>query len=173
MNLENICITLQSTQSWNGLFLLGVGLSHLLPSEIELIIYFWNQNWNPGSFSDTRYQPWPRVKQFLMDLEPGSFVCDVGEIFIDIWSRILLATDFQGCGNGKYLSCNPLLYNIGVDRCKTLTELAHAKDNEVHAYFKCIQTATDKPQHSSRWLKLIFPATPIYHTNTNVFMFKR
>lgn len=31
-----------------------------------------------GNFSDSRYRPWPRVKQFLMDLEPGSFVCDVG-----------------------------------------------------------------------------------------------
>ena len=32
-----------------------------------------------ANFSDSRYRPWPRVKQFLMDLEPGSFVCDVGE----------------------------------------------------------------------------------------------
>ena len=36
-----------------------------------------------------------------------------------------------GCGSGKYLSVNPLLFNIGVDRCKTLTELAREKDNEV------------------------------------------
>ena len=32
----------------------------------------------PGNFSDSRYRPWPRVKQFLADLEPGAFVCDVG-----------------------------------------------------------------------------------------------
>ena len=32
-----------------------------------------------ANFSDSRYRPWPRVKQFLMDLEPGSFVCDVGK----------------------------------------------------------------------------------------------
>jgi len=30
-------------------------------------------------FSDSRYRAWPRVKQFLLDLEPGSFVCDVGK----------------------------------------------------------------------------------------------
>ena len=36
MNLENICKPLQSTQGSYGLFLLGVGLSHPLPSEIEL-----------------------------------------------------------------------------------------------------------------------------------------
>ena len=32
-----------------------------------------------ANFSDSRYRPWPRVKQFLMDLEPGAFVCDVGQ----------------------------------------------------------------------------------------------
>lgn len=31
-------------------------------------------------FSDSRYRAWPRVKQFLLDLEPGSFVCDVGKM---------------------------------------------------------------------------------------------
>ena len=29
-------------------------------------------------FSDTRYKAWPRVKEFLLDLEPGSIVADVG-----------------------------------------------------------------------------------------------
>ena len=29
--------------------------------------------------ADNKYRPWPRVKQFLQDLEPGSIVCDVGE----------------------------------------------------------------------------------------------
>jgi len=51
-----------------------------------------------ANFSDSRYRPWPRVKQFLMDLEPGAFVCDVG------------------CGSGKYLSINPMILNIGTDR---------------------------------------------------------
>ncbi len=30
-------------------------------------------------FSDTRYKAWPRVKEFLLDLEPGSLVADVGK----------------------------------------------------------------------------------------------
>ena len=48
-----------------------------------------------------------------MDLEPGSFVCDVG------------------CGSGKYLSVNPMLYSVGADRCRSLSELAREKDNQV------------------------------------------
>ena len=37
----------------------------------------------------------------------------------------------SGCGSGKYLSCNPLIYNVGSDRCKNLTEIAREKDSEV------------------------------------------
>ena len=29
-------------------------------------------------FSEERYRPWPRVRQFLEQLEPGSLVCDAG-----------------------------------------------------------------------------------------------
>ena len=29
--------------------------------------------------SDNKYRAWPRVKQFLQDLEPGSMLCDVGK----------------------------------------------------------------------------------------------
>lgn len=32
-------------------------------------------------FSDSRYRAWPKVKQFLLELEPGSIVCDVGKGF--------------------------------------------------------------------------------------------
>ncbi|XP_042905628.1 serine-rich adhesin for platelets [Parasteatoda tepidariorum] len=64
-------------------------------------------------FTDTRYRPWPRVKQFLLDLEPGSLVADVG------------------CGNGKYLDINPEVMKIGVDRCEALTAAARAKNYEV------------------------------------------
>ena len=30
-------------------------------------------------FAGVRYKAWPRVKKFIMDLEPGSVVADVGE----------------------------------------------------------------------------------------------
>lgn len=39
-------------------------------------------------FSNTRYKPWPKVEQFMNEIEKGSFVADIG------------------CGNGKYLGCN-------------------------------------------------------------------
>ena len=48
----------------------------LIPCLFYLYFYFFCV---AGNFSDSRYRPWPRVKQFLIDLEPGSFVCDVGE----------------------------------------------------------------------------------------------
>ncbi|XP_031335525.1 uncharacterized protein LOC116165326 isoform X2 [Photinus pyralis] len=60
-----------------------------------------------------RSRPWPRVQQFLKDLEQGSIICDVG------------------CGNGKYLNTNSSLFNIGGDKSFRLSELAREKDNEV------------------------------------------
>ena len=33
-------------------------------------------------FRDVRYKAWPRVRQFLMDLEPASLVADVGECLL-------------------------------------------------------------------------------------------
>ena len=30
-------------------------------------------------FSDTRFKPWPRIAQFLMEQPPGSLIADVGE----------------------------------------------------------------------------------------------
>ena len=31
-------------------------------------------------YDNPRSKPWPKVQQFLQDLEPGSLVCDVGKI---------------------------------------------------------------------------------------------
>lgn len=30
-------------------------------------------------FNDSRYKAWPKVRQFLLDLQPGSIVADIGE----------------------------------------------------------------------------------------------
>ncbi|KAK4886471.1 hypothetical protein RN001_002742, partial [Aquatica leii] len=60
-----------------------------------------------------RSRPWPRVQQFLEDLEQGSIICDVG------------------CGNGKYLNVNTSIFNIGGDKSTRLCELAREKNNEV------------------------------------------
>ena len=49
-------------------------------------------------FSNTRYKPWPKIAEFLNNLEPGSIVADVG------------------CGNGKYLGVNKNLQMVGTDR---------------------------------------------------------
>ncbi|XP_013386160.1 uncharacterized protein LOC106155736 [Lingula anatina] len=57
-------------------------------------------------FSDARYKAWPKVKQFIEDLEPGALVADIG------------------CGNGKYLGINSSVYKLGTDRCARLVEIA-------------------------------------------------
>ncbi|XP_023223980.1 uncharacterized protein LOC111625160 [Centruroides sculpturatus] len=64
-------------------------------------------------FTDNKYQAWPRVKQFLLDLEPGSIVVDIG------------------CGNGKYLDINHEVYKIGSDRCAPMTHTARRRRYEV------------------------------------------
>ncbi|XP_038063102.1 uncharacterized protein LOC119733804 [Patiria miniata] len=63
-------------------------------------------------FSDARYKAWPRVKEFLLSLEPGSIVADVG------------------CGNGKYLGINKQIYKVGSDCCSSLVSIAHRADHE-------------------------------------------
>jgi tRNA (uracil-5-)-methyltransferase TRM9 len=62
-------------------------------------------------FHETRYKPWPVVKQFLMDLSPGSIGADLG------------------CGNGKYLWVNSNVYMIGIDRCEQLLKHASTRND--------------------------------------------
>ncbi|XP_072547629.1 probable tRNA methyltransferase 9B [Salminus brasiliensis] len=64
-------------------------------------------------FNDSRYKAWPRVKQFLLEQEPGSIVADVG------------------CGNGKYLHINDRIFKLGCDVCRPLVDSAWSQGHEV------------------------------------------
>ncbi|XP_030633170.1 putative tRNA methyltransferase 9B [Chanos chanos] len=64
-------------------------------------------------FNDTRYKAWPKVRQFLLDQEPGSIVADVG------------------CGNGKYLHINENIFKLGCDVCRPLVDSAWSQGHEV------------------------------------------
>ncbi|KAM9318922.1 putative tRNA methyltransferase 9B isoform 1-T2 [Pholidichthys leucotaenia] len=64
-------------------------------------------------FNDSRYKAWPKVRQFLLDLQPGSIVADIG------------------CGNGKYLHINKEVFKMGCDVCRPLVDFAWSKGHEV------------------------------------------
>ncbi|KAJ8280136.1 hypothetical protein GJAV_G00050940 [Gymnothorax javanicus] len=64
-------------------------------------------------FNDSRYKAWPKVRQFLLDQEPGSIIADVG------------------CGNGKYLDINGDVYKLGSDVCRPLVDTARSRGYEV------------------------------------------
>lgn len=61
-------------------------------------------------FSHTRYKPWPRVYEFLMDLPQGSLVGDIG------------------CGNGKYMFCGTGHHFLGVDVAVNFAKICKKKD---------------------------------------------
>lgn len=52
------------------------------------------------------YRAWPKVKKFILKLEPDSLLADVG------------------CGEGKYLNLNNQILSIGSDRSSSLCQLA-------------------------------------------------
>ncbi|XP_021442912.2 probable tRNA methyltransferase 9B [Oncorhynchus mykiss] len=64
-------------------------------------------------FNDSRYKAWPKVRQFLLDHEPGSIIADVG------------------CGNGKYLHINGSVFKLGCDVCRPLVDSAWSQGHEV------------------------------------------
>ncbi|XP_047248555.1 probable tRNA methyltransferase 9B [Girardinichthys multiradiatus] len=64
-------------------------------------------------FNDSRYKAWPKVRQFLLDLLPGSIVADIG------------------CGNGKYLHINKEVFKLGCDVCRPLVDFAWSQGHEV------------------------------------------
>lgn len=49
-----------------------------------------------GHFTETRHKPWPRVKQFVESLGPGSRLLDVG------------------CANGKYFGINKDIFEVSL-----------------------------------------------------------
>ncbi|XP_077158173.1 putative tRNA methyltransferase 9B [Paroedura picta] len=64
-------------------------------------------------FSDLQSKAWPRVRQFLLEQQPGSLIADIG------------------CGTGKYLGVNSQVYNLGCDYCGPLVEIARNNGCEV------------------------------------------
>ncbi|OCT99526.1 probable tRNA methyltransferase 9B [Xenopus laevis] len=64
-------------------------------------------------FNEVQSKAWPKVRQFLLEQEPGSLIVDIG------------------CGTGKYLSVNSEIYNLGCDYCKPLVEIAKNNKHEV------------------------------------------
>ncbi|KAM8768102.1 putative tRNA methyltransferase 9B [Acanthopagrus schlegelii] len=64
-------------------------------------------------FNDSRYKAWPKVRQFLLELQPGSIVADIG------------------CGNGKYLHINKEVFKLGCDVCRPLVDFAWSQGHEV------------------------------------------
>ncbi|XP_026049074.1 putative tRNA methyltransferase 9B [Astatotilapia calliptera] len=64
-------------------------------------------------FNDSRYKAWPKVRQFLLELQPGSIVADIG------------------CGNGKYLHINKDVFKLGCDVCRPLVDFAWSQGHEV------------------------------------------
>uniref|UniRef100_A0A8C8C511 Methyltransferase type 11 domain-containing protein n=1 Tax=Oncorhynchus tshawytscha TaxID=74940 RepID=A0A8C8C511_ONCTS len=64
-------------------------------------------------FNDSRDKAWPKVRQFLLEHEPGSIIADVG------------------CGNGKYLHVNGSVFKLGCDMCLPLVDSARSQGHEV------------------------------------------
>lgn len=81
-------------------------------------------------FSDTRYNPWPKVADFISKLPAGSLVADVGTYNIQ-WCLNVFYPLTTGCGNGKYLGVNSDLYMMGSDICPELVTIAKGHGHNV------------------------------------------
>ncbi|XP_055895099.1 uncharacterized protein LOC106067146 [Biomphalaria glabrata] len=66
-------------------------------------------------YNDVKHKKWPKVNKFLKNLAPGTLVADIG------------------CGNGRYLSVNPLTYKLGSDICSSFLEQARSDGYEIIA----------------------------------------
>ncbi|XP_050293011.1 alkylated DNA repair protein alkB homolog 8 isoform X2 [Anthonomus grandis grandis] len=61
-------------------------------------------------FSDTRHKPWPNVLDFVQSFDCGHVIVDVG------------------CGNGKYLSHNKKIFDVGCDYSSGLIEICNKRN---------------------------------------------
>uniref|UniRef100_A0A8C4NBM4 tRNA methyltransferase 9B n=1 Tax=Eptatretus burgeri TaxID=7764 RepID=A0A8C4NBM4_EPTBU len=64
-------------------------------------------------FTTMRLCTWPRVRRFLLRLQPGSLVADVG------------------CGDGRYLGLNGHAFTLGCDYCRPLATMARTAGHDV------------------------------------------
>lgn len=73
-----------------------------------------------------------------------NFITRVNTLYsVMLWAQLILKSyilsfmthlySTLGCGTGKYLSTNPHVFKVGVDRCLRLTEIARSQDSEVRA----------------------------------------
>ncbi|XP_072515951.1 LOW QUALITY PROTEIN: tRNA (carboxymethyluridine(34)-5-O)-methyltransferase ALKBH8 [Salminus brasiliensis] len=93
-------------------------------------------------FSSTRHAPWPRVREFLLSLQPGDTLADIG------------------CGNGKYLGINPQVMSVGCDRSVNLVGIC--ADRGFQAF---VSDALNVPLRSSSFDACISIAV-IHHFST-------
>lgn len=89
----------------------GEGSTSLAPTQVEQQFVHEFYETVAGHFSSTRYNPWPRVKQFVQALPAGSLIADLG------------------CGNGKYMLCvNPTQsVVVGGDRSAKLVDICSSR----------------------------------------------
>ncbi|RUS82471.1 hypothetical protein EGW08_009777 [Elysia chlorotica] len=93
-------------------------------------------------FSGTRYKPWPRVIEFVMQQPPLSLLADVG------------------CGNGKCLGANKELFEIGSDFSSNLASICHSRGFET-----CVGDVTCLPFRSGSF-DVVLCIAVIHHMAT-------
>lgn len=91
--------------------------SRTSPEELELELNYVRNTYNQiaSHFSDTRYNKWPKIHEFVANLAEGSILLDIG------------------CGNGKYLDSNKNIINIGCDSSSNLLSICRERDYNVFA----------------------------------------
>eukprot|EP00960_Hanusia_phi_P077903 768753-Hanusia_phi.AAC.4 len=110
-------------------------------------------------FSHTRYKPWPRVASFLMSLDDGAVVADVG-----CGNGKYLQVGQPACGEGRSLSgcwqVNPKVLMMGSDRSRGLVECCKGMGQDV-----CLADNLQLPYRSDSFDAAISIAV-IHHLST-------